>query len=487
VERSLRAVLLGTFTLRFSTGLTGALLIYFLAELPAHGGDQVSPLVVAAFTALFFAAELLLSPPFGLASDRLGHHRVMQLGPVFGFVAVVLTALAAELRLPGGLILVIPLVAGSLPLLAFTRILEGASAAASMPSILGYLATATAGDEQLRGRTSARFEAATIAGLGAGFAAAGPAWTIMGPWAFLANAVVYLGSLAIYRYRVAAPDRPAGPHHGPAYGWRRYASLLRHSHVWLLAPTWVAINAVLGLYTSQTVFQLVRAPDPRFSDQLLVGGFDPSTVTAGLVLAGVVFFAGLWWWGERFGGLRRTTIIFLGIVGGSVLVVSALSLNHAAGAGEPARLAMAGGLAIGLFVLAGATPAALGLLADISESFPDDRGAIMGLYSVFLGIGQIVGALLGGVAAELWAFDGILGASLVLLAAALLPLARLRRFESHVARSPAPGTDAEVVESGAVLAREVAIAASTGGEPGVHGNSDAGLSPPAPHPRTMRS
>ena len=56
--------------------------------------------------------------------------------------------------------------------------------------------------------------------------------------------------------------------------------------------------------------------------------------------------------------------------------------------------------AVGLFVLAGATPAALGLLADMSERFPADRGAIMGLYSVFLALGQIIGALIGGVAAD---------------------------------------------------------------------------------------
>jgi len=35
---------------------------------------------------------------------------------------------------------------------------------------------------------------------------------------------------------------------------------------------------------------------------------------------------------------------------------------------------------------AGATPAALDLLADMSEAYPSNRGAIMGLYSVFLGL-----------------------------------------------------------------------------------------------------
>ena len=36
----------------------------------------------------------------------------------------------------------------------------------------------------------------------------------------------------------------------------------------------------------------------------------------------------------------------------------------------------------------------------MSERFPSDRGAIMGLYSVFLALGQITGSLLGGVAAD---------------------------------------------------------------------------------------
>jgi predicted MFS family arabinose efflux permease len=89
-------------------------------------------------------------------------------------------------------------------------------------------------------------------------------------------------------------------------------------------------------------------------------------------------------------------------------------------------------------VLAGATPAALGLLADISEAYPADRGVIMGLYSVFLALGQIIGSLLGGVAAELRGIDGLLIATMVLLAVAVIPLARLRAYEHIV------GTEAGV-------------------------------------------
>ena len=94
-------------------------------------------------------------------------------------------------------------------------------------------------------------------------------------------------------------------------------------------------------------------------------------------------------------------------------------------------MAIAAGLvaAGGLFVLAGATPAALGLLADMSERFPSDRGAIMGLYSVFLALGQITGSLIGGVAADWRGIDGMFIATLVLLGVAVIPLAQLRAQE----------------------------------------------------------
>ncbi|MDQ3554418.1 MAG: MFS transporter, partial [Chloroflexota bacterium] len=60
---------------------------------------------------------------------------------------------------------------------------------------------------------------------------------------------------------------------------------------------------------------------------------------------------------------------------------------------------------------------------------PDDRGALMGLYSVFFSLGQIGGLLLGGVVADATGLDGIFVATLAILAVALAPLAHLRRFE----------------------------------------------------------
>jgi MFS family permease len=420
MQRSLLAVIVGTFTLRFSTGLTGAMLVYYLADLPRHGGPTVDATVVGIFSAAFFAAELTLSPPFGLLSDRLGHHRMMQVGPLFGAVAVILTWLTT-----------------SLPVLGLTRLLEGSSTAASVPSILGFIAMATAGDELLRGRAAARFEGATLAGLGAGLVAAGPLYQAIGREGFLLNAVFYGISLAIYRFGVAEPEPEASAAvHAPHPGVTRYLEILRSSSVWLLAPTWIAINASLGLWTSQSIFQLVRDPPARFQDQYLMGLADPVQVSLGLAVALVVFFLGLGFWGERFKRFRRTTIIFFGVCGGALLIVAATLVNHSTEMPAVVRLAEAVTAAAGLFVLAGATPAALGLLADVSEAFPNDRGAIMGLYSVFLALGQITGSLIGGVAAEAMGIDGLLVATLILLVIALIPLNRLRTFEHRLSPSP---------------------------------------------------
>jgi MFS family permease len=431
VDRSLLAVLFGTFTLRFSTGLTGALLGFFLGSLADDPSTGVTALTVGLISAAFYLTELLLSPPFGLLSDRIGHHRVMQFGPIFGAVAVTITAFTTNLI---GATLVFLLVIG------LTRVLEGASTAASVPSILGYIALATAGDEDLRGKASARFEGATLAGLGVGFIIAPTLYDAIGATAFLLNALVYVASWLIYRYGVGDPRGEADALAASHPGWRKYGELVRSTHVMLLAPTWIAVNASIGLWFSQSIFQFSRS-DPRFPNQLLHQGFSSLEITIAAIAIAIVFAAGLVYWGNRFKSMRRTTIILYGILGGGGMVLAVLALNHLGGIGAVVAVACITLAALGLFVLAGATPAALGLLADISEAFPSDRGAIMGLYSVFLAIGQIVGSIIGGLAATAYGIDGLLVATFVLLGVALVPLSSLRRREHFLA---GPGSPAAI-------------------------------------------
>jgi MFS family permease len=436
MDRSLRAVLLGTFTLRFSTGLTSSMLAFYLAHLGEHGGPSVDGFVVGLYAATFYLAELVLSPVFGIISDRYGHHRIMVFGPVFGATAVIITGLAPAFLVFGAAIMLL--------ILGGTRILEGASSAASVPSILGYIAIATAGNEVLRGKTSARFEAATLAGLGLGAIVGVQLFQFfenlgIGPAAFFLNAAFYGVSFLIYMFGVSDPPGEAEARAGEHVHVDRYLALIRSSHVLLLAPTWIAINAALGVWLSQSVFQLAKGdPTGRFPNQTLMGGFTANQITIGAIVIAAIFGAGLLYWGNRFKTYRRTTIIGYGVIGGAALVIAGIVVNHFATT-QPV-LAIAAGIvaAGGLFVLAGATPAAIGLLADMSERFPTDRGAIMGLYSVFLATGQITGSLIGGIAADWLGIDGMFIATLILIGIATVPLSRLRAQE-HTLTDPGPG------------------------------------------------
>ena len=149
----------------------------------------------------------------------------------------------------------------------------------------------------------------------------------LGPNAFFLNAGFYIVSLLIYHFGVADQDRRAERGPSPATTGRRPAATrcsLRSSHVWLLAPTWIAVNAAIGLWFSQSLFQFSKA-NPDFPDQARMRGFEAWQISLAAVDHRVLFGAGLLYWGNRFRNTRRTTIILYGILGGGVLVAGGLA------------------------------------------------------------------------------------------------------------------------------------------------------------------
>ena len=100
-------------------------------------------------------------------------------------------------------------------------------------------------------------------------------------------------------------------------------------------------------------------------------------------------------------------MLLMGVGAFVVMAVDVLAINHLGGTSTSLLVALGAVAVVALFVMSGATPAALGLLADVSEGFEEDRSAIMGLYSVFLGIGQVIGAVVGGIAASWKGIDGL--------------------------------------------------------------------------------
>jgi MFS family permease len=91
-----------------------------------------------------------------------------------------------------------------------------------------------------------------------------------------------------------------------------------------------------------------------------------------------------------------------------VTLMSAYGLNHLESFSSPFYYLLLISLVLAVLVLSGFTPAALTYLADVTESHSEDRGSIMGLYSVFLGVGQLIGTTSGGYFADWAGIDGLL-------------------------------------------------------------------------------
>jgi len=411
---SMRALLLGTLVLRTATGTTGALLVFWTAFLRDGGTITVTTADVAAIALAFYVTELAGSPIFGIIADQIGRKPVMLLGPLFGLVAVFITPFAL-----------------TIPLLIGTRLLEGASTAASVPSLLSYVAASTSHDEKLRGRAVTLFEAATLGGLlVAGIALAGPLWEVFGANAFFINGGIYMVALALFAYGVK--DQHTRPTHATENRLKRYAQLFSQRGILLFVPTWVAINAVVGVWVPQGLYLLTGKSGVSGEGQFLLSGFSPTLITSALALLALVGGIGLLFWGNSFARYRRTSILLAGVAAFFVAMAAVWLLNRMTGSELPIIALLLLVLSISMFFLAGATPAALGFLADVSEHYRADRSAVMGLYSVFLGLGQVIGTWVAGQAANVAGVDGLVYSTLGFLVVAGGALLVLRRVEHEI-------------------------------------------------------
>src|ERR1035437_8355563 len=139
MNRSIVSMLAATFVLRVSTSITAGLLVCFVNDITkASGGGQGALEILHAGS---YTTELTGAIAFGILADRYGRKVFMLLGPLFGSVAVLMTGMTT-----------------AMPVLFVTRLLEGSSTAASIPSTLGFIAAETADDEALRGRIVSLFE-----------------------------------------------------------------------------------------------------------------------------------------------------------------------------------------------------------------------------------------------------------------------------------------------------------------------------------------
>jgi MFS family permease len=260
--------------------------------------------------------------------------------------------------------------------------------------------------------------------------------------AFAIDGIIYLVSVAIFaiglRETVMPRDSSAAGRSAVATvrtTLRRYWIVLTSPRVLRFAPAWLAINAVLGVWLNHVGRQLTRSRD--FADQSLTGGFTAGAAGTAFALFALIFACGILIWGLFLGRLRKTMVMLVATGGLMLTCVALLWLNHLPSLSDSRLLAPGLVFAAGLLIMSGFTPAALAYLADITEDYVHDRGAIMGLYSVFLGVGQFIGASLGGPFADWRGMDGIVLVTALLGIIAAVTVALLARSEGHPSQ-PSP-------------------------------------------------
>ena len=439
--RSLAAVIFGSLLLRAAAGAMGQNIQFYFNSIHQAAIQPDSPLRVlfgshhvyrisytlgGIIIGSFFAAELIGAIFFGAWSDRYGRKLFIIFGPLFGAVAVQITALTTILWL-----------------LVITRLLEGLSTASNAPATLGYIAEASAHSAKLRTRIIGFFEIATIGGTAVGFSLGGWLWRNFGTPAvvggimltspaFALNSLVYLASLGILWWGIHEIREKKPPTEGTTSArqtLKRYWKILSSPPVAGFAPAWIAINAVLGIWINLTA--RIFTDKSKHFNQLLVGHFNSQQ--AGNILAGYAtfFILGILIWTFFFVYFKKTTAMLIGTIG---LIFSCLWLfliNHQPALTAPLVIPLAVLLVLSIMVQSGFTPSAVAHLADITEPHVDDRGAIMGLYSVFLGLGAFIGLSIGGPCVDWLGVDGIALANALFGLFAAFLVFRLRKYEDH--------------------------------------------------------
>jgi len=426
------------FLIRIAARASYGILSTYLAQ-KVTGSATVASIIVT----VFFISELGLAPIFGNLSDRYGRRPFLIFSPICGAAASGIFALVTLLPVTGaqvtGLVRIVLIL-----VFAGGRLLEGISAACAAPAGLGFLADVSGGNEERRVRVMTAFEVTTVLGVVIGI----PVGNLLYG---LANVHGFFGVLAIYMITVviliatvvesrvhAVATAPQAPERLGRAALGVYRMLLHRSQLLAFVPAWLAVNALLAALLGLIQFLLSlptaaagtlepkqQDADLRFPHQLLVGGFDQGTIALLLGTFGAMLIVGMVLWTFILPRMRRPVAMRIAL-GGFLAISVLLAITNRLGE-NPQTLSPRSHhtlwiilplIALCVIVASGFAPAALTYLATLSEEMPGERGAVMGLYSLLLGGGQLLGTWIGGVFADIAGFNGLIIFSLLLTALA---------------------------------------------------------------------
>lgn len=385
-----------------ASGPTG--LIAFYLNFLAAEGRPISAMEVGALATTFNIAALLSAVPFGLLIDRFSPRSILVGGAILGGVATQLFGLT-----------------GVFSIFFMSRVLEGIASSASAAGILAHLANVTKDKPNDRGIIMSWFQVTLFMGIAVGSLVSGVLFARFNAGAFSFVSAGYLVA-AIVLWWAASPEvshEEAKNYVSPLDSLRE---TLSNKLILQLAPAWLAFNSVAGLWLAHIAFQL--SSGSRLEGQFLVGLMSPEQMgIAGFVYV-MVFAVGVLLWGLVLGRVPRVTVMRLSFIGMVGVVVCFFLLNSSAEWSLRSRWLMVGLYAICIMIQAGFPPAALAYLADIADE-TGSQGTSMGVYTLLLSAGNIIGAALGGVFGEWRALNGLLVITLVFVLVGIASIALL--------------------------------------------------------------
>ena len=399
----------GTFVLRCASYAAGLLVLVSLG-IKSRSEADLGPGVASLVAVCFYASELIGSPIFGAWSDRIGRKPFMILGPILGGIAAQLMGLTMFI-----------------PILVVVRVLQGLSTATAAPATLGLLSAQTATSGKLRGRVMGFYEAATVVGLALGAALGGRLHDQFGSFAFTIVAGMYVLALVPFLFvRDRAWVPPARLSH------RGVLERMMNRRIMRFAPAWLAANAVLGAWFAQGPFLAAGAPNRA---QFLMRGFSAGDIGNAYLVFGILFTVGAIAWGFVMPIIGRQSTLLLGVGGLGLFSTSLWALNHVPFDARqllvPVLIVV---VMIGVFIESGFTPAALAYLAEIAEEQAEDRGSVMGVYSVLLAVGQLLGGALAAPFAARMGINGLILLTGLLCLVALFTVMLLGYTERRLSR-----------------------------------------------------
>ncbi len=400
-RRGLAAVLFGNALLRIANGASGVLIGLYLADLAGKGQGPTASLA-GTLGAVVFAAELLAAVPMGLISDALAPRLLMTTGALLGGVATQLFGMT-----------------GSTAVFFLSRTLEGTGAAASTPALLAHLTDVTSENPPLRARVMSYFELSLLAGLALGSVLGSQLWSWLDTRAFSGVAVCYLAS-AVLLYSGSGGSR--------GYGFENALPGLRHAlrdpALRRLAPVWLCVNTIVGLWLGPTLAFLLTNRAAADGSQVLPGIFEDEPQQVGWVMFGyaLIFGAGVTAWSVILPRMHVLRALRLSLFAMFAACAGLYFLNHAP---PEARIPIIVATAACVMIESGFTPAALSLLAG-AVGAQAGRGAAMGIYSLLLSLGAIAGSLLAGWLGQMYAIDGLTFGTVAMAVVAISLVGRLK-------------------------------------------------------------